>query len=54
MRQDRLYITVQAVTLTWEPSRLERDLYTRRGAKPDGLVNGRTRHPKLKEPARLL
>jgi hypothetical protein len=33
------------VTLTWEPSRLQRGPYTGRGAKPTGLVSGRTRLP---------
>ena len=31
------------VTLTWAPSRLQRGPYTGRGAKPAGLVSGRTR-----------
>src|SRR6476469_2701833 len=38
------------VTLTWAPSRLQRGPYTGRGAKPTGLVSGRTRlsqFPKL-------
>ncbi len=48
------------VTLAWAPSRLQRGPYTGRGAKPAGLVNGRTRlfselfDFKIKEPARLL
>ena len=59
LQRDTVYLAnglsgTRRVTLTWAPSRLERGPYTGRGAKLAGLVNGRTRHPKIKEPARLL